>query len=210
MTEPMTDPGAAETAALPADPAVGQVDPVEAQPVSGTDSDTAAAASATLSDAQIAAITEAVNRSEVEQGKLAKSRSKNAEVRRFATMMIQHHGAAEKKQAALKLETAESPLSQELGQEASSTIESLKSKQGADFDRAYLAAQIEGHQKVLDALDHDLRPQAQNPALQDYLAQLEPTVAQHLQSAHKAQEALDKNTSTGTAKSSSAKHQSTR
>jgi putative membrane protein len=104
--------------------------------------------------------------------------------------MLEQHSAAKKKQAALKLPTADSPLSQQLSEEASTTLADLKSKKGAEFDQAYLQAQVDGHQKVLDALQHDLRPQAQNPALQGYLAELEPKVSQHLEHARDAQRAL--------------------
>ena len=200
---PTTDPGLAGTTAVPptdpsrrdtpADPALAGTQAAAAE----SDPAAAAATSTPLSDAQIAAITDGVNSAEIEQAKLAKATTKNPEVRRFATMMIEHHGEAKKKQASLKLETADSPLSQQMSEEASTTLATLKSKKGAEFDRAYLEAQVEGHQKVLDALDHDLRPQAQNPELQNYLAELEPKVSQHLQSAHSAQQALESAPSKG-------------
>ena len=150
----------------------------------------AASTSTTLDDAQIAKITESVNSAEIEQATLAQERTQNPEVRRFASMMIAHHGEAREKQAALKLQTADSPLSQQLSEESKTTLASLKAKRGADFDRAYLDAQVSGHQKVLDTIGRVLAPQAQRPALRTYLTELEPTVSRHLQQARTAREAL--------------------
>jgi len=49
---------------------------------------------APLNDQQIAKITDSVNSAEIEQAKLAQQKSKNQQVRQFASMMIQHHGQA--------------------------------------------------------------------------------------------------------------------
>jgi putative membrane protein len=167
---------------------------------SGSDVTAAGAAStAQLDDAQIAKITESVNSAEIEQAQLAKERTKNPEVRRFASMMIEHHGEAKQKQAALQLGSAESPLSRQLAAESKSTLESLKSKQGAEFDRAYLDAQVAEHQKVLDTIGRVLSPQAQKPALRTYLTELEPTVSQHLEQARSALQSIQN----GTGKTSS-------
>src|ERR1041384_5722350 len=75
----------------------------------------AAGPSATaLSDPQIAMITENVNTAEIEQARIAQSKSKNEQVRGFAAMMIEHHGRAKTEQQALGVGTAESPLSRQL------------------------------------------------------------------------------------------------
>src|SRR3982074_1839076 len=65
---------------------------------------------AVLTDEQIAAITDAANTAEIAQAKIAETRSKDPGVKRFAAMMIRHHGEAKQKQAKLKLQTAESTL----------------------------------------------------------------------------------------------------
>lgn len=179
------------------DPTTGQTHGVRpssgsAPSAAGSDVATlAASTSTTLDDAQIAKITESVNSAEIEQATLAQERTQNPEVRRFASMMIAHHGEAREKQAALKLQTADSPLSQQLSEESKTTLASLKAKRGADFDRAYLDAQVSGHRKVLETIGRVLAPQAQKPALRTYLTELEPTVSQHLQQARSAREAVN-------------------
>jgi putative membrane protein len=145
---------------------------------------------APLTDPQIAAVTDSVNSAEIAQAQIAQARSKNERVRRFAAMMIEHHSQAKAQQAALGLGSAESPLLQQLTQESHATLESLKAKSGADFDRAYMEAQVEGHQKALDTIKYDLQPSAQTPELRSYLENLTPKVTQHLEQARDAQQAL--------------------
>jgi len=158
--------------------------------MTGTGTTSSRSSAAALTDQQIAKITDSVNSAEIEQAKLAQQKSKNQQVQKFASMMIAHHGEAKKDQAALNLTPEDSPLAQQLAADSKSTLETLKSKQGSDFDRAYFEAQVEGHQKVLDALKQDLEPSAQNPDLKAYLQKLEPRVAEHLSQAQAAQQSL--------------------
>jgi putative membrane protein len=145
---------------------------------------------ATLTDQQIAEITDSVNSAEIEQARLAMSKSKNDEVQSFAGMMVEHHGDAKKKQDKLDLSKASSPLSLKLAAETQQTLDQLKQKSGAEFDRAYLQAQIDGHQKVLRTIDDQLLPNAQSAELKAYLREIRPTVAQHLERAQAAQQKL--------------------
>jgi putative membrane protein len=137
----------------------------------------------TLNDAQIGAITEGANGAEIEQAKLARSKSKNQKVLQFASMMISHHQEAQKKQAKLKLTTAESPISAQLAEDANRTLTSLKKKDGAEFDRAYMQAQIEEHQSLLDALNSRLLPSVTSAELRAYLEEVKSRVEQHLDAA---------------------------
>jgi len=144
---------------------------------------------ASLSDAQIAAIADKINTSEIEQARIAQSKSNNEQVRHFAEMMIEHHGQAKSQQQALGLGSAESQMSMQLEQESKATLETLQAKTGPDFDRAYMQGQVEGHQKALDTIKQ-LRTSAQSPELRSYLDKLTPQVEQHLEQARSAQQAL--------------------
>lgn len=143
-----------------------------------------------LTDPQIAAVTDAVNTAEIEQARLAQSKSTNDKVQSFAGMMIEHHGQAKRKQTTLGIAEAESPLSLKLAAKTHTTMEQLKQKSGSEFDRAYLKAQVEGHQDVLDAIDQQLLPHVQNAQLKAYLEELRPQVAEHLARAQSAEDAL--------------------
>jgi putative membrane protein len=162
-------------------------DPGDSDAVSGADAPSPASP---LSDQQIAAVTDAVNTAEIEQAQLAQSKSTNDKVQSFAGMMIEHHGQAKRKQATLGIAEAESPLSLKLAADTHTTMEQLKQKSGAEFDRAYLQAQVDGHRKVLDAIDKQLLPDAKNPQLKAYLEELRPQVAEHLQRATAAKDAV--------------------
>lgn len=141
----------------------------------------------TLSDAQIAAITDGANSAEIEQAKLARSKSKNQKVLQFASMMITHHSEAQKKQAKLNITAAESPLSAQMTTDANQVLTSLKEKTGSDFDQAYLKSQVDEHQTLLDALNTRLLPSASNPELKAYLQEIKTRVEQHLEAARTAQ-----------------------
>jgi putative membrane protein len=143
-----------------------------------------------FTDEQIAAITDGANQAEIEQGKLARLKSKDRDVLKFAAQMIAAHEEAKKNQDKLGLKTADSVLGNTLGTEAASTQSSLKSADGKDFDKAYIDAQVTEHQKLLDALNDKLLPSVKNPDLKAYLTQIQPHVARHLKEAQEIQHAL--------------------
>lgn len=143
-----------------------------------------------LSDDQIAGITDGANSAEIEQGKLARLKSKDKDVQRFAAKMIAAHEEAKKNQDKLKLPTAESALGNTLGTEAASTLATLKTSEGLTFDKAYIDAQVTAHQKLLDALNDRLIPAVKNPDLKVYLNQIAPHVAHHLKEAQEIQKSV--------------------
>jgi len=147
-----------------------------------------------LNDAQIAAITEAVNSAEIAQAKIAQIKSKDAAVKTFAAMMITHHEEAKQKQAKLKLKTEESGISTALQADAGATLNALKDSD-KDFDKTYIASQIKGHQKVLDTINDKLLPDVKDEQLKAYLKAIKPTVEQHLARAKQLQQSFDSKSS---------------
>jgi len=143
-----------------------------------------------LDDAQIAAITDAANSAEVEQGRLAQSKASDPRVRSFAAMMVEHHGEARRDQQALSVSKQDSADSERMSKDADTALSSLQQKTGADFDRAYIQLQCEEHQKVLHDLDQKLLPAAQDPGLRAYLEKLKPKVQDHLSQAERLQKEL--------------------
>jgi len=183
--------GASTTTEQTAGPDTTGSQPFEQNPAGGS---SAGSSQTALSDPQIAMVTDRVNTAEIEQARIAQSKSKNEQVRHFAEMMIEHHSRAKNEQQALGLDTAESALSRQLEQKSKMTLETLNAKTGNDFDRAYLQAQVEGHQEALDTI-RQLEQSAQNSELRSYLENLTPKVEQHLQQARAAQQALQTKTS---------------
>ena len=114
-------------------------------------------------------------------------KSKDAAIQKFAAKMIAAHEEAKKNQDKLKLPMAESMLGNSLGTEAASALNTLKGAEGKDFDKAYIDAQVNEHQKLLDALNDKLIPNVKNPDLKAYLNQILPHVNRHLQEAQELQ-----------------------
>ena len=123
------------------------------------------------SDPQIAGIVVTANQIDVDAGKLAKSRSKNKEVQKFAQQMITDHTAVNKQAAALakklKVKPEQSDTSKSLKQGAKENMANLKKLKGAAFDKAYVGHEVAYHEAVLDAIDKVLIPSAQNAQLKE-------------------------------------------
>src|SRR4051812_36314089 len=139
------------------------------------------------SDPQIAGIVVVANQIDIDAGKLAKSRSKNHEVDKFAQQMITDHTAVNKQASdlvkKLGVKPEESDTSKSLKSDAKKTEAKLKGLKGAEFDKAYAESEVAYHQQVLDAIDKVLIPNAKNAELKDLLEKVRPAIAAHLEHA---------------------------
>lgn len=174
-TEPATDTPAVDPNAAPPEPA--------------------AAEPPKLNDAEIAAVVKAANDSEIEHGKLAKTKAKDKKVKDFANMMVKHHTdmnkSGDKVVKKAGLEPTDSELSTKLTADARAKTDALNAAaKGAEFDRAYIDAQVEAHTAVLDAIDTRLLPAVQDPGLKAELEKARPKVEEHLQKAKEIQASL--------------------
>jgi putative membrane protein len=147
-----------------------------------------------LTDGQIAMVADTANTAEVEQGKLAQSKATSPRVKKFADMMVKHHGQAKTEQAKLvkelKLSLAGSAQSSALKGDGDQLMSSLRSATGGDFDKTYINGQVQEHQKVLALLDQQLIPAAQNEKVKAALQKARETVASHLEQANAIQAEL--------------------
>jgi putative membrane protein len=148
------------------------------------------------SDPQIAGIVVTANSIDIEAGKLAKSRTKNKEVSKFAQQMITDHTAVNKQAGALakklKVTPADSDTSKSLKAGAADNIKNLKGLKGAAFDKAYVDHEVAYHQAVLDAIDQVLIPNAKNAELKALIVKVRPAIAAHLDHAKMVQADLAK------------------
>jgi putative membrane protein len=147
-----------------------------------------------LSENQIVMITQLANTSEVEQAKLAQSKAKSPSVKKFAAMMFRDHTEAKNEQAKLykrlNLTAVQSQDAAALKDDADRATGSLRGAEGQAFDVAYIDAQVDVHQKVLDAIDKDLLPAATQQELIDDLKKMRTTVDAHLKEAKSLQAQL--------------------
>jgi putative membrane protein len=142
------------------------------------------AQSAGPNDAQIAAIVVTANQVDIDAGELAKSSAKNAEVKKFAQLMITDHGGVNKQAVELvtrlKVTPEENDTSRSLKQGGDANIAKLKTLKGAAFDKAYVDNEVAYHQAVLDAVDKTLIPSAKNDELKALLVKVRPAFVAHL------------------------------
>ncbi len=117
---------------------------------------------------------------EIATSTLAAASSQSAAVKKFAIRMIEAHT-----ESTGKLKTAAAGASPALTPDATLTAEqqaaldTLKTRSGADFDAAYIAAQVDGHEKTLAKLK-DYAASGDVPVLKTFAAGLVPTVTAHL------------------------------
>ena len=149
-----------------------------------TESTTTQPAAGTPSDAEIAATVTAANDTDIQNGQLALEKTKNADVKAFANEMIAAHTQLNQQGGALLTKLgvtpADNPTSTSIKTGGESSRETLKGLNGAAFDKAYISAEVDLHQSVLDQLDNTLIPSAQNAELKDLLTKARPTISEHL------------------------------
>ncbi len=151
-------------------------------------------------DPQIAAIVVAANQADIDAGKLARSRTKNPDVKGFADTMIRDHTAVNQQARALvkKLHVKPEPsaTSKSLVEESHENIAALKKLDGAAFDKAYVDHEVTYHQQVIDAVNTTLLPNAKNPQLKGLLEKAAPVFQAHLDHARQLQSQLASGTGT--------------
>ena len=154
------------------------------------------AAAATLTDPQIAAIVVAANQVDIDAGNLAAKKTKNAEVKKFAELMVKDHTAVNKSAVdlvtKLKVTPEESETSKTLTAGGAENIAKLEKLDGAEFDKAYIDNEVEYHEAVIGVLKNTLIPSAQNADLKAALTGVAPAFDAHLAHAKQVQEALAK------------------
>jgi putative membrane protein len=161
-----------------------------------TDSAGAPVAAPRLSEAQVAMLTDLANSSEIEQGKLAQTKAKSPDVKKFAAMMVKHHTEAKNEQSKLYKQLSLTPTQSQqaalLKEDGDKTLGSLRAADGNNFDVEYVNSQVDAHQKVLDSINQELLPAAADQRLVDSLNKMKATVEAHLNEARSLQATLTK------------------
>jgi putative membrane protein len=150
----------------------------------------AGATSAALTDADIISVIHAVNQGEVDAGKLASTKASNADVKSFAREMVKDHEAMDAKGSKLASSaggTAQNRLSDSVTSANQATSSQLQSAgSGTAFDKAYVDAQVTGHQNALTFLQR-AQSSAQNADLKKLISSAIPDVQKHLDRAKSLQ-----------------------
>jgi putative membrane protein len=145
-------------------------------------------------DPQIAAIVVTANQVDIDAGKLAASKSTNAEVKNFAQLMVTDHTSVNKQATdlvtRLKVKPEDNATAQSLKKGGDENLANLKTLKGAAFDKAYVDHEVAYHQAVLDAVDKTLIPSASNADLKALLVKVRPAFVAHLEHAKHVQASL--------------------
>jgi putative membrane protein len=145
-------------------------------------------------DAQIASIVVTANQVDIDAGKLAASKTSNADVKTFAQQMVTDHTGVNKQATELvtrlKVTPEDNATIQSLKTGGDANLATLKGLSGAAFDKAYVDHEVAYHQAVLDAVDKVLIPSASNADLKALLVKVRPAFVAHLEHAKHVQASL--------------------
>ncbi len=137
-------------------------------------------------DAHIAAVASVSNMNEIDPSQMALAKSTTQVVRDYAREMVDEHVRFERTMREMlnkkKMPVQDNALSFQLRRNGGPTLDSLRAKTGAEFDKAYVLQQIESHDITLKTLDTSLIPLATDADLKAMLRDtVRPAVVQHLQ-----------------------------
>ena len=147
-----------------------------------------------ITDPEIADVALTAHQIDIARGKLALSKTKNAEVKQFAQQMVDDHGAGMKEAVALATRLGVKPetnaTSKSLQDGAKKATARLKKESGAKFDKDYIDTEVGYHQGLIDAVKNTLIPNTQNKDLKQLLSDAVTTLEGHLQHAKNVQAQL--------------------
>ncbi len=160
------------------------------------DTATAPAAPAKLTDPEIASIAVTADQIDIDYAKIAKEKSKNADVLKFAATMAKDHQSVNDQAVALAKKLNVTPMdnatTQSLLSGATTTKAMLNSKTGADFDKAYIDNEVAYHEAAIALVEGTLIPDATNAELKSLLQSALPIFKQHLEHAKMVQAGMNK------------------
>ena len=143
------------------------------------------------SDAGVRSLIDAINTSETEMSQLALQKGQNPEVRRYAQAMIAAHRQAPLDRPVEAAGTnSANDLLVPLADAHGKTMQRLQTLEaGPAFDRAYITAQVQGHEGALQALERG-ETAAGDATLIDRVRRMQGDVERHLAEARRIQAKL--------------------
>jgi putative membrane protein len=140
-----------------------------------------------LSDAEVASVAVTANQIDISYAEIAKKKSKNADILKFAETMASDHKAVIEQAAALAQKLSVTPkdnaVSQKLLADAEKSKKMLNGKSGEAFDKAYIDNEVEYHKAVIAAVETLLIPETDNQELKNLLQNVLPALRTHLEHA---------------------------
>ncbi|WP_437834804.1 DUF4142 domain-containing protein [Sorangium sp. So ce1153] len=139
------------------------------------------------SDRQIAMLVAIINQQEVKLSEIARDKAESPEVQRYAEQMIDEHSHATQHGAELSsgatTDIEACSRCKQLQTDAAELKESLQDQEGAEFDVAFIWAQVSLHRQALDLLDESTVEGVRDAKLRSHATALREDIEQHLRKA---------------------------
>ena len=149
-----------------------------------------------LSDAEVASVAVVANQIDIDYAEIAKKRSANADILKFAETMKNDHTAVINQAAALVKKLGVTPkdnsVSQKLLAEAKKMKVTLNSTSVNYFDKKYIDNEVAYHKSVIAAVEGLLIPATENMELKELLQNVVPALKAHLEHAIMLQTKISK------------------
>jgi putative membrane protein len=145
-------------------------------------------ASVVLADSVFIAKAAAGGKAEVELGNLAIAKTTNSSIKDFANMMVTDHTRSNEELMAMA-KNKSFILADSLDGEHKAIADNLRNLSGVEFDRAYAAAMVEGHQKMLSLMRTEASTGV-DANLKDFATKTATVVQTHLEHAKRLQSGL--------------------
>lgn len=137
-----------------------------------------------LSDEEVASVAVIANQIDISYADIAKQKSKNDQILKFANSMIRDHraviGQASDLVKKLGVTPKDNAVSKKLLSDAEQTKKTLRAKSDQDFDRAYIDNEVAYHKAVINAVETLLIPESENTELKALLQSIVPALKTHL------------------------------
>jgi len=128
------------------------------------------------------------SKAEIELGNVAQHNASGDAVKQFAQRMVQDHGKVS--QDLERLASSKNiALTQTVNEEQRKNSARLSKLSGAKFDREYMQAMVEDHQKAVDQFQREAN-NAQDPDLKSFVSNTLPTLQEHLRQAQEVSNSL--------------------
>jgi putative membrane protein len=145
-------------------------------------------------DANVVDVLTVANQGEVDYSQVGAEKATNANVKKFAQLMVKDHNtmldAVKGLASKLNVTPAANDKVNDLQKENQKDITDLNAKTGKDFDKEFMEEQVDMHQETLDLLN-DLDGRTTNADLKTAIAEAKPKVQAHLDQAKAIKDKLD-------------------
>lgn len=147
-----------------------------------------------LSDAEVASVAVVANQIDIAYADIAKEKSKNADILKFAETMTNDHKVVLDQAGALVKKLGVTPkdndVSKKLNSDAEKTKKDLRAKSKNEFDKAYIDNEVTYHKAVIAAVEGLLIPETENAELKALLQSIVPSLKTHLAHAEMVQKMI--------------------